>query len=103
MWAYPNFIPLSPAVLKTMWERLEPYEFNAVHSLFIGRDVRDPRIKGEVLDDMKRQARFEGYGDDDHPIFQLKWDDSHVTSLPVMPASTSKVKPPAHSQLERGF
>lgn len=84
-----------------MWERLEPFDFHSVHSLFVGRDVRDPRIKGEVLEDMKRQARFEGYGENDHSIFQLEWDDSAVgeTSMSSSPAA----KPPAHSHLERGF
>lgn len=105
MWAYPNFIPLSPFVLQTMWERLESYDFNAVHSLFIGRDVRGDRIKGEVLEDMKLQARFQGYGGggNDHPVFRVKWDDSRVGSLPAIPNSSSVARPPAHGQLERGF
>ena len=103
MWAYPNFIPLSPSVLQAMWERLEPYDFNAVHSLFVGRDVRDARIKGEVLDDVKRQARAEGYTEEDHTIFKLKWDDSRVSSLPVIAHSSPFAKPSAHAQLERGF
>lgn len=62
-----------------MGERLKPFQFHSVHSLFIGRDIRDPRVKGEVLDNMKMQARFEGY--ENHAIFNEKWNDSAVESI----------------------
>ena len=101
MWAYPNFIPLSPSVLQIMWERLEPFEFSAVHSLFVGRDVRDARIKGAVLEDMKLQARFQGH--EDHPIFELTWAGGVPSSMLSKDSPSSVAKPPRHSQLERGF
>ena len=104
MWAYPNFIPLSPSVLQIMWERLRPFEFHSVHSLFIGRDIRDPRVKGEMLDGMKMQARFEGY--EDHAILREEWDDSGVKSIPAVQPLTVPLaasQPPNRIELERGF
>jgi hypothetical protein len=102
MWAYPNFIPLEPSILLEMWKRLEPYDFYAVHSLFVGRDVRGPRLKGEVLDDMKLQARFQGYKDGEHAIFDLKWD-GRESQVPAGHRSQLATKQAAHSALEGGF
>lgn len=108
MWAYPNFIPLAPSILQTMWERPEPFEFHAVHSLFVGRDVRGKEIKGEVLEDMKFQARSQGW--EEHPILALEWDE-RSDGFEEEPKDLSEVldrftasvgKQPAQ-QLERGF
>ena len=84
-----------------MWERLKPFDFYSVHSLFFGRDVRDSRIKGEVLEDMKRQATFQGY--EDHAIFRERWDDSAAKPMPTPSSNPTDAKLARHGQLERGF
>lgn len=73
MWAYPNFIPLSPSVLHEMWKRLKPFEFAKVYSLFIGRDIHGQNLKGQILNDMKMQARFAGH--EVHPLLDEDWQD----------------------------
>ena len=102
MWAYPNFIPLSPSVLQTMWDRLKPYDFRSVHSLFVGRDIRGLNIKAEVLDNMKLQAQFQGY--EKHPIFEEEWDSGTENgSFTLSEQSELSPQQPTYVGLERNF
>ena len=79
MWAYPNFIPLSPDVLHTMWQRLLPYEFHSVHSLSVGRDIRDPKAKSELLHDMKLQLKHQGHTK--HALLDEQWAKEYTDGL----------------------
>lgn len=100
MWAYPNFIPLSPTILHTMWKRLKPFDFNAVHSLFVGRDVRGSNIKGEVLRDMKMQALFAGH--QSHLLLGEVWEDTSEDSI-VQEQTSGSVRQASFADLERKF
>lgn len=100
MWAYPNFIPLSPTVLHTMWNRLKPFEFNAVHSLFVGRDVRGSNVKGEVLKDMKMQVVFAGH--EKHPLLHEEWEHRNDDTV-VQEQLSGSAREASFADLERTF
>lgn len=71
MWSIPNMIPLSPAQMLHMWRVLERLEFASTHGAFVGTEVRDPKVKGRVLESMKIQARGEGYVE--HELLKEEW------------------------------
>ncbi|CAI6091872.1 unnamed protein product [Clonostachys chloroleuca] len=67
-YAFPNFVPLGPTAMHTMWKRLRVWEFTAVYSLFFTTTVRGDNVKRLMLDSMQRQARHqENFG---HPLLQ---------------------------------
>jgi hypothetical protein len=69
-YAFPNFVPLGPTAMHTMWKRLRDWEFTAVYSLFFTTTVRGANIKHIMLDSMQRQALHqENHG---HPLLQEK-------------------------------
>ncbi|EMC95058.1 hypothetical protein BAUCODRAFT_524622 [Baudoinia panamericana UAMH 10762] len=71
MWAVPNMIPLPPAVLHEMWQRVQPFDFESTHGAFVGQEVRDKHVKKRVLESMKIQTKAMGW--DEHPLLQESW------------------------------
>ena len=71
MWSIPNMIPLPPFELSKMWKVLKQLDFESTHGAFVGTEVRDPKVKGRVLESMKIQGRGEGHTD--HEIFEESW------------------------------
>ena len=67
-YAFPNFIPLGPTPMHTMWKRLRPWTFNAVYSLFYKTVVRDEQVKRLVLESMQRQATHQE--NEGHPLLR---------------------------------
>jgi hypothetical protein len=67
-YAFPNFVPLGPTAMRTMWKRLLPWDFEAVYSLFWRTTVREPDVKQILLKSMKRQARAQE--NDEHPLLR---------------------------------
>lgn len=42
--------------MQTMWKRIKPWDFTSLYSLLYITTVRDPNVKGMLLECMKRQA-----------------------------------------------
>ncbi|RBR25697.1 uncharacterized protein FIESC28_01660 [Fusarium coffeatum] len=67
-YAFSNFIPLGPTAMHLMWNRLRPWHFTAVYSLFFRTTVREPNVKDLILESMQRQAKHqENTG---HPLLE---------------------------------
>lgn len=64
-------IPLPPSELHKMWQALRPFGFSSTHGAFSGHEVRDPRVKGRVLESMKIQVRGEGWSE--HALLEESW------------------------------
>ncbi|KAF7196741.1 hypothetical protein HII31_02111 [Pseudocercospora fuligena] len=71
-YAQPNFIPLGPTGMHSMWKRLSKWDFHTLHSLFYGAHVRHPHVKRFVLESMQLQARYEEH--EDHAIIAESCD-----------------------------
>lgn len=71
MWSIPNMIPLPPDVLYHMWQGLKDLDFESTHGAFVGTEVRDPKVKGRVLESMKIQTRNEGW--ESRAILDQRW------------------------------
>jgi hypothetical protein len=67
-YAFPNFVPLGPTAMQTMWKRLLPWDFEAVYSLFWRTTVRERNVKQILMESMKRQARAQE--NNEHPLMQ---------------------------------
>ena len=83
-----------------MWKRLKPFEFSAVHSLFVGRDVRSPNVKAEILRDMKTHALFAGH--ESHPLLDEERDD-YVDEPTAGDEANGSTHEASFAQLERKF
>ncbi|KFA54420.1 hypothetical protein S40293_04326 [Stachybotrys chartarum IBT 40293] len=68
LWSIPNMIPLAADEVARMWSVLRGFEFAATHGAFAGMDIEDEGIKGRVLESMKIQVRYMGYGE--HALLQ---------------------------------
>ena len=55
-------IPLPPDAVLEIWRALERWEFVESYGLMVGMDVRDARLKERVLESMKIQVGWEGWG-----------------------------------------
>lgn len=64
LWSIPNAIPLPPATISAMWQKLKPWAFSSTHGLMTGQDVTDPDLKSRVLESMKIQIRAMGWSED---------------------------------------
>jgi len=53
-----------------MWNRLRPWDFTAVYSLFFRTTVREPNVKDLILESMQRQAKYQE--NDGHPLLEEK-------------------------------
>ncbi|KAL0636321.1 hypothetical protein Q9L58_004668 [Maublancomyces gigas] len=71
MWSIPNMIPLPPADIVKIWKSLRPYSFTSTHGAFHGVDVRDPKLKGRVLESAKIAIAAMGYAENE--IFAEEW------------------------------
>ena len=60
-WSIPNMIPLPPDEIFKIWEAIKPFDFDTTHGAFNGMDVRDPELKGRMLESMKIQVRGGGW------------------------------------------
>lgn len=56
-----------------MWQKLRPWTFDTVHSLFFVTTVRDPTVKKMVLASMQLQARYMEH--ENHALMDERWDD----------------------------
>lgn len=54
-----------------IWKSLRPYSFTSTHGAFHGIDVRDPKLKGRVLESAKIAIAAMGYVEND--IFAEEW------------------------------
>ena len=64
-------IPLPPSELLQMWRRIKSFEFESTHGAFVGQEVRDPKVKGRVLESMKLQTKAMGWSE--HAILEEIW------------------------------
>ncbi|KAL2216261.1 putative metallo-beta-lactamase domain protein [Thermoascus aurantiacus ATCC 26904] len=60
MWSYPNFIPLPPDAIHTIWKAIKDIDFDDAHGAFVSQDTRgDSRRR--VLESAKRIVAAMGY------------------------------------------
>lgn len=64
-------IPLPPADIVNIWNSLKPYPFTSTHGAFHDVDVRDPNLKGRVLESAKIAIAAMGYVE--HKILAEEW------------------------------
>lgn len=64
-------IPLPPADIVKIWNSLKPYSFTSTHGAFHEVDVRDPNLKGRVLESAKIAIAAMGYVE--HEILAEEW------------------------------
>ncbi|KAI9812488.1 MAG: hypothetical protein M1827_004719 [Pycnora praestabilis] len=71
MWSIPNMIPLPPSQMLQIWHALQPFGFTTTHGAFLGMDVRDPEVKGRILESMKIQVKSSGHSS--HGLLKETW------------------------------